>query len=1664
MCVAGSGSRSSRRRFWRPTRVRRASILPASSLAGAQTDLRRFGSRRLRLLHLVCALAALQLVCVCLASGAVDLLADKNGDFRGPTCPVPPFTHADPDRWTGAGWYNDDGDYPNACALALLGEQFSAHDVSVVSDPSGPAGFEQYPAARIVWDGSGINGMTMTGTNTITATASDIFYVDFWVKCPPGAGLKAILYSGQGTAIQIFAGTGVCTGAWVYVTAQASSVVSRNFTHITFRESGNSNVDGQIYLIKWVRLFKNLPGGLFPPHEVVPSQPPEQTWGTCDGAGIHALAPSACTADPVNSLTGAFTTSETDLSMPATGVSFALTRSYTSADTSSGRLGTGWTDNYAAALAIQPNGDALLHGDEGQRLLYTKKPDGSFLGAAGARSSLTAIAGGYKLVSHDQLTYQFDSNGVLQSVKERNGQGLTLGYDGQGRLATITDAVSRTVTLAYNASNLLSSVSTPDGRTVTYGYGAGLLTDVTLPDPDGGGPLAAPVTHYGYDGGNRLATIVDGNNHTQVTNVYDPSTGRVTQQTDANNKTTAFSWDPASKTATVTDANSHVWKDVYANNVLVTRIDATNKPTQFGHDSDLNTSSVTSPDAATTTSMGYDGAGNLLLATAPLSLGSVQKIFTYDAQNNVTTVRDARNKLTSYGYDPAGNNNSITLDGQPVASYGYNGQGQLLSSTDGNSKTTTYGYDANGNISSVTAPDPDGAGPLAAAVTTYTYDALGNVLTRVDPLGNCQGCTPANYTTTYSYDAEGHLLTETDPLNHTTRHTYDAVGNETGVTDANTHTTTYAYDDANRLVRMTGPDPDGAGPLTPPITTYTYDDVGNRLTVVDPRGNGPGGNPAAYTTTDTYDANNRLASETTPKGEKTTYTYDPNGNLATVVDPRGNVQGANPTQYTTSYTNDAAGRLLTTADPLGNVSTNHYDPVGNLDWTKDANTHQTSYSYDAAGRILTVTAPDGGLTTYTYDGDGNLQTRKDDNNHQTSYSYDDAGRLSQVTGPDPDGAGPLTAPVTTYAYDANGNLASMTDPNGNATPTQGDGTTANSYDRANRLAGIDYSDVTPDVTLGYDAAGNRTSMSDGSGSLTYVYDALDRLTSNTRGTNTFSYVYDLSSNLTSRTYPDSTATTYTYDEDNRLASAVSGGATTGYAYDPASNLTQTTLPSGNGYIETRAYDRAGRLYEVKNAKGASTLSDFVSTLDPVGNPTQIVQSGAVSSTQTYTYDASDRLSSVCFQAGTCPGTSDPFIRWTYDKVGNRLTQARPGVATTNYTYNGLDELTQAGSTGYSYDQNGNEKTAGSRTLGYDLANRLATTTSGSTTTTYTYDGDGNRLQASTGSQASKKTNYLWDTAGSLSQLALERDGNNALLRRYLYGARRISMRSGTSDYYFHHDALGSVRNVTSSTGATQWTDTYEPFGAIRSETKNAGGAPDNFMKFTGEYLDPTGLYYVRARQYDPTSGRFTQVDPVSFSKSATTMSDYLYAGDEPTVMVDPSGMTFVPSDSGQASAADATSPSDTDIGDLSFFSADAAGTANALTPAQRRNARIIFRLALDARLLARRGREMVAAAYMESTLNARAVNRSTGAAGLFQLLSAGYVRRAKALGGVFNPRANTCAILPDYVAYWHRHPNARPGAGAAAVEASGEGASFYAQPLAWLAHSFAPIAVPPCPR
>lgn len=140
----------------------------------------------------------------------------------------------------------------------------------------------------------------------------------------------------------------------------------------------------------------------------------------------------------------------------------------------------------------------------------------------------------------------------------------------------------------------------------------------------------------------------------------------------------------------------------------------------------------------------------------------------------------------------------------------------------------------------------------------------------------------------------------------------------------------------------------------------------------------------------------------------------------------------------------------------------------------------------------------------------------------------------------------------------------------------------------------------------------------------------------------------------------------------------------------------------------------------------------------------------------------------------------------------------------------------------------------------------------------------------------------------MPQLALERDGTGALLRRYIYGNDRISMVTPATTSYYHYDRLGSVANTTSAVGSTERTYDYEPFGDARSELSN-GTPPTNVHKFAGELQDATGLYHLRARQYESTTGRFLTRDPLDDSLATPPGGAYQYAEQRPTVLTDPAG-------------------------------------------------------------------------------------------------------------------------------------------------------------------------------
>jgi len=254
--------------------------------------------------------------------------------------------------------------------------------------------------------------------------------------------------------------------------------------------------------------------------------------------------------------------------------------------------------------------------------------------------------------------------------------------------------------------------------------------------------------------------------------------------------------------------------------------------------------------------------------------------------------------------------------------------------------------------------------------------------------------------------------------------------------------------------------------------------------------------------------------------------------------------------------------------------------------------------------------------------------------------------------------------------------------------------------------------------------------------------------------------------------------------------------------------------------------------------------------------------------------------------------------YDYDAVGNRQSATENGVLTT-YSYDMNDRMltsTQAGvTTTYGYDDNGNtlsQTINGDDTnFGYDARNKLISAvhyqaSSPVSNVYFQYDIDGNRTRKTDNGTI---VNFVVDRNQSYAQVVQETNDQNATQVTYTHGDDLVSQDRANSINYYNYDGLGSTRSLTDSFGQVTDTYDYNAYGTLLNQT---GSTANNFL-YTGEQYDPALKdYYLRARYYDPSAGRFTQMD--TYQGSATdpiTLHKYLYANGDPVDGRDPSGYT-----------------------------------------------------------------------------------------------------------------------------------------------------------------------------
>jgi len=814
------------------------------------------------------------------------------------------------------------------------------------------------------------------------------------------------------------------------------------------------------------------------------------------------------------------------------------------------------------------------------------------------------------------------------------------------------------------------------------------------------------------------------------------------------------------------------------------------------------------------------------LPTANSSKDAVTQIF-YDKDGRLLGRLDANGFLTQNIYDKAGQKtdaiafaNAATVTtgtfNQILASvtadstrdqhirYVYNGQGQLRFAIDSSLHVIETQFDNTGQATTVIRY----ANALASTTTNFAYS---NVEALVAATGFASSLDRKSWSI---YDSAGRVAYSVAATGAVTNFVYNASGQ---VTKETQFATVYAMGALPTKAQMDSWATTNASSLNDRTTRYYYDGAGVLRYIIDGEG---------YVTRRTEDAEARL-----PKTERlaNAITVTESDTINT-VDANVTANAGAAVVNTNIY--DYMGRLNTTVDAQG-IRTD-YDYIGNGALTQvthaaaTADQSVTSYYLDGAGRVLIETKAVGtsyqAQTTYTYDGLGNVLTITDPDGNVTAQTFDKDGNLLTRT----EASGTSLAATTSYAYNAFGEVVQTTDPNGNVSYNYYNnlGQLTTSCDALKYVTATSYTAFgeVQSVTRYYNAATNSPSVTTPPTITTNAKDA------------TTSFTYDKLGRLTQTTDAEGYSETYTLDAfGNRHIVVNKLGGTITNVFDRRGLLKSETLPMAS-----------------VNSSGTTVASTVTNTFtyDSRGNRTKMVEASGLAEQRTtnYEYDSDNRLTRKYGDAVTTVGYND-FTTTTavtattttgvignnwfsYDARGNLTRSIDANGAPTYYYYNALNQkIAEVGPLGtlktWTYDKVGNVLT---QQVYGDLLTTLPTTPGGSPPspvnannyrlTTYTYDAL-NRLSTTSiagvlvGSWNSASSGVTTTTQTVTSSLTYDSDGNvvksvdangNVVYSWYDKLGRKTDQLDGEG-YLTHWDYYSDGNVSTEKRYATQWTGT-----------------------------------------------------------------------------------------------------------------------------------------------------------------------------------------------------------------------------------------------------------------
>ncbi len=143
------------------------------------------------------------------------------------------------------------------------------------------------------------------------------------------------------------------------------------------------------------------------------------------------------------------------------------------------------------------------------------------------------------------------------------------------------------------------------------------------------------------------------------------------------------------------------------------------------------------------------------------------------------------------------------------------------------------------------------------------------------------------------------------------------------------------------------------------------------------------------------------------------------------------------------------------------------------------------------------------------------------------------------------------------------------------------------------------------------------------------------------------------------------------------------------------------------------------------------------------------------------------------------------------------------------------------------------------------------------------------------------TSYTVDTSLPYASVVVEYSGST-LSARYDYGDDLVRMDRGGGVYYYIYDGLGSTRQLVNTVGAVTDSYGYSAFGEMASHT---GSTTNGFLFNTQQFDGASGDYFLRARYYDQSNGRFIKQDPAHVG-----INQYIYCDNDPVNKADPLGL------------------------------------------------------------------------------------------------------------------------------------------------------------------------------